>query len=149
MTSRSPGAVDWFAPADISNGLPLPPTELPVRWAPATDVEDGSNIRLGRETSGVRLVGRDADASVEVARPLKVEVERSPVTMVEGPITMGTTTCSVFPFLSVVVLVKVERIVLVGSAAASLGFDVLCLVVVGVGARVDREDSSSESAAAP
>jgi hypothetical protein len=65
--------------------------------------------------------------------------------MREGPITTGTTICRVLPLLSVVVVVKVERMVLVSSVATLLVFAVFCLLVVGAGVCVDREGSSSES----
>jgi hypothetical protein len=96
------------------------------------------------------------DARVEVAFPLNVEVDMEPVTMPDGPITIGTTTCRVLPLPSVVVRVKVERMVLVNSGASSDVLDVLCsttllfVVGVGVGARVgvDCGASSSEPEAA-
>jgi hypothetical protein len=130
---------------EASNGLPLPPTEPPALCEVGADVEAGSSIRLGREGSGDRLVGADAGVSVEVTCPRNLEVERAPVTMRVGSITMGTTICRVLPLLSVVVVVNVERMVLVSSVAVLLTFAVFCLLVVRAGVRVDCVDSSSES----
>jgi hypothetical protein len=91
-------------------------------------------------------VGVDG-ARVEVVLPLNVEVDMAPVMMPEGPTTIGTTTCKVLPLPSVVVRVKVERMMLVNSGALSV---VLCSVTlvfvgVGVGARVGVDGGSSSS----
>jgi hypothetical protein len=89
---------------------------------------------------------------VLVARPVNVEVDTDPVLTPDGPTTIGTTICRVWPLLSVDVLVRVERIVLVSSGLFSVVFDVLCscllLLDVAEVARVDCGCSSSESAAA-
>jgi hypothetical protein len=75
-----------------------------------------------------------------------------PVLTPDGPTTIGMTTCRVWPLLSVVVLVRVERTVLVNSGPLSVVLDVLSglllLDMVEV-ARVDcGRSSESESAAA-
>jgi hypothetical protein len=72
---------------------------------------------------------------VEVTRLLSVLVEVAPVLIPDGPTTMGTTICRVLPLLSVVVLVKVERMVLVKGCASLPPLDdscSLCLLVVEV-----------------
>jgi hypothetical protein len=97
------------------------------------------------------------DARVEAACLLNVEVDMAPVMMPDGPTTIGTTTCKVWPLPSVVVRVIVERMMLVNSGTLLVVLDVLCsgpllFVGVGVGARVRGVevdcDSSSESDAA-
>lgn len=103
--------------ADTSKGLPLPPA-APPPLAEAGGVEDGRRLSSGSEVwLGGLVVTADGDL-VEVGRPLSVDVDVEPVTIPDGPITMGTMTCSVWPLPSVVVLVKVERTVLVSSGAS-------------------------------
>jgi hypothetical protein len=112
-------------------------------------------MRSGRDVVAGGLVGVD-EARADVAFPLNVEVDMAPVTMPDGPTTIGTTTCKVLPLLSVVVRVKVERMVLVNSGVSSVVLDVLCSttllfvvgVGVGVGARVGVDCGASSSAAA-
>jgi hypothetical protein len=103
--------------AETSKGLPLPPA-APTPFAGAGAVEDGRRLNSGSEVcAGGLVVAADGDRVV-VGRPLRVEVDMEPVTTPEGPTAMGTMTCSVWPLLSVVVLVNVERTVLVSSGAS-------------------------------
>jgi hypothetical protein len=104
-----------LAAAGVSKGLPLPPLEPPVRCGADVDVEDGSKLRSGRDAAADGLEVASEDMFVTVARPLRVDVDAEPVTMPEGPTAIGTITCKVFPLLSVVVCVKVDRMMLVSS----------------------------------
>jgi hypothetical protein len=140
------------APAE-SKGLPLPPLEVPVpvRCGADVAVEDGSRLRSGREGSAAGPEGAGEVDLVEDARPVNVDVAADPVAMPEGPTTIGTMICRVLPLLSVVVCVKVDRMILVSSGALLSTCDVVWsafLLVVGLGAGVDCEDSASDSDAA-
>ena len=123
-----PERVHLPAPACMFwKGLPLPFAGLCVCRGPAVGVEDGRDVGVALEVSA----GLDDAAAVgvtmaEVAFPCTVDVMMVPVLMPVGPITMGTTTCSVFPLLSVVVCVIVVLIVLVKAWATSLPLVVLC-----------------------
>lgn len=117
----------------FSKGLPSPFAGRSVSLEPPADddgalcVEDATSVRAG--------------LFVELAANSRVEVMTLPVLTPVGPTTMGTMTCSVFPALSVVVLVMVDLIVLVRSCPSSLPGVVWCslsfdLVEVWVGAVV-------------
>lgn len=105
--------------ADTSKGLPLPPAAPPpFAGAGAGAVEDGKRLSSGSEVCAGGLVVAADGGAVVAGRPLRVEVDMEPVTTPDGPTAMGTMTCSVWPLLSVVVLVSVERTVLVSSGAS-------------------------------
>jgi hypothetical protein len=99
----------------FSNGLPFPRAGLSVRSAAAGEVDVGGRVDA-RDDAAAEGLGEVAESGlVEAACPLSVDVAIEPVTMPDGPTAMGTTTCTVRPLLSVVVRVKVERMVLVSS----------------------------------
>lgn len=111
--SSGPETVHLPAPACMfSKGLPFPFAGGLVSLEPPADVEDALCIE------DAACVG--TGLSVELARPSTVEVTMSPVLIPVGPMTIGTMTWSVFPSLSVVVLVRVDLIVLVKSSPSSL-----------------------------
>jgi hypothetical protein len=114
-----------LAAAGVSKGLPLPPPEPPVRCGAEVDVKDGSILRSGRDGAADGMEGASDDIRVTVARPLSVDVEIAPVTMPEGPIAIGTITCRVFPLPSVVVCVRVDRMMLISSGEFLLAIDVV------------------------
>lgn len=115
----------------FSKGLPLPfAAGRSVACEPAADVV-GVDVRL--DPSGVGAAGAAAEDTV--AWLSTVDVTVAPVLMPVGPITIGTTTCSVLPSPSVVVLVIVVLIVLDNSALSPVAV-VVCWVV--------REDLASE-----
>lgn len=126
-------ATERLAAAETSKGLPLPPAAPPLE--DGGGVDDGSRLSSGREVAAGGLVIAEDGAPVVVARPLSVEVDIEPVTIPDGPTAMGTMTCSVWPLLSVVVLVNVERTMLVSCGASSPAEDVCAgFLLVGFGA---------------
>ena len=114
MANRAPETLQRPAPACMfSNGLPLPFDggsafcELVgvATSCACVDVAAGGAVGLGDAVA-------DDGESVAVAPGSKVEVTILPVLVVLGPITIGIMISSVFPSLSVVVLVSVVVTVL-------------------------------------
>jgi hypothetical protein len=78
-----------------------------VSSAPDANVEEALCVGAGPETWAIELgnAAVDDDISVELILPATVHVTVAPVLMPVGPNTIGTMICSIFPSLSVVVLV--------------------------------------------
>lgn len=127
----------------FSKGLPFPFAGGSVSLEPPADVDDAL---CAEDAAGV-----GAGLSVELVLASTVEVMTLPVLIPVGPTTIGTMTCSVFPSLSVVVLVMVDLIVLVRSSPSSLLDVVWCSLsfdVVEGWATGDVCDGSAVAAAA-
>lgn len=119
----------------LSKGLPLPLAGRSVACDRAADVDDGVagvSAGLNDPAVGVGDADMDADVLVELAPPFTVDVMALPVLMPVGPMTTGTTTWSVLPLASVVVLVMVVLLVLLWSfCLGSVEVRTRCVVCVG------------------
>jgi len=128
MANKAPETLQRPAPACMfSNGLPLPFAggsafcELVgvATSCACVDVAAGPAVGLGDAAA-------DDGESVAVAPASKVEVTIFPVLVVFGPMTIGMIISSVFPSLSVVVLVSVVVMVLFKSPPSCVVFSVVC-----------------------